>query len=157
MFECDEVDPLWKEALDAKEKALRVRSVKYVEKLGEHSKPLEKLKVGDHVFVQNQTGRNSSKWEKSGIVTEEAAYDKYSVKVDGSGRVTDRNQRVLRAFRPDLIQPPQERPFPFSMSTNSSDKDQREPTHHAGVQVQQLPQQEVQQQGFRPSPEGQAQ
>ena len=31
---------------------------------------------------------------------ENKGFDKYSVRVDGSGRVTDRNRRFLRAFKP---------------------------------------------------------
>ena len=31
---------------------------------------------------------------------ENKGFDKYSVKIDGSGRITDRNRRFLRAFRP---------------------------------------------------------
>ena len=34
------------------------------------------------------------------MVLEDKGFDKYSVKVDGSGRVTDRNGRFLRAFKP---------------------------------------------------------
>ena len=34
------------------------------------------------------------------MVLEDKGFDKYSVKVDGSGRVTDRNRRFLRAFKP---------------------------------------------------------
>ena len=32
---------------------------------------------------------------------EDKSHDKYAVKVDGSGRLTDRNRRYLRAFKPD--------------------------------------------------------
>ena len=35
------------------------------------------------------------------MVLEDKGFDKYSVKVDGSGRVTDRNRRFLRAFKPE--------------------------------------------------------
>ena len=34
------------------------------------------------------------------MVLEHKGFDKYSVWVDGSGRVTDRNRRFLRAFEP---------------------------------------------------------
>ena len=78
-----------------KENALRERAVKSVEKLGEHCRPLKKLTPGDKVFVQNQTGRNKTKWEKSGTIMEEKGNDCYNVKIDGSGRLTPRNRRFL--------------------------------------------------------------
>ena len=34
-------------------------------------------------------------------MVEDKNHDKYSVKVDGNGRLTDRNKRYLRAFKPD--------------------------------------------------------
>ena len=54
------------------------------------------------MYIQNQRGlgKASKRWDRSGVVLEDKGFDKYSVKVDGSGRVTDRNRRFLRAFKP---------------------------------------------------------
>ena len=104
-FDCHEVNPMWKEAWDLKEKALRERTYKSMETLRKHSRPLKELLVGDKVFVQNQTGKNSTKWEKSGTVMEAKGMDKYNVKIDGTGRVTTRNRRFLRMFNPADLSP----------------------------------------------------
>ena len=36
---------------------------------------------------------------------EDSGYDKYMVRVDGSGRVVNRNRRYLRSFKPAMTQP----------------------------------------------------
>ena len=41
----------------------------------------------------------------TGIVTEDVGNDKYTIRVDGSGRVLSRNRRYLRSFKPALPQP----------------------------------------------------
>ena len=60
-----------------------------------------------HVFYQNQNGAGklSKRWDKTGVVTESRGHDKYSVRVDGSGRILNRNRRYLRSFKPALAQP----------------------------------------------------
>ena len=58
-------------------------------------KALPKLVSGQHVFIQNRraAGNLAKRWDKTGVVLEDLGFDKYSVKVDVSGRVTDRNRR----------------------------------------------------------------
>ena len=53
-------------------------------------------------MIQNQhgAGKISKKWDRSGIVLEDMGFNKYRVKVDGSGRITDRNRQFLRKFTP---------------------------------------------------------
>ena len=46
--------------------------------------------------IQNQTGRSSNKWDKTGLVVQVGANDQYVVKVRGSGRLTLRNRKYLR-------------------------------------------------------------
>ena len=94
------IRPLWRDAWAAKEDALRTRMSRTTESLAAHSRPLHPLHVGDRVFVQNQRGPNPNKWDKSGTVVETLEHDQYRVKVDGSGRLTLRNRRFLRAFTP---------------------------------------------------------
>jgi hypothetical protein len=50
--------------------------------------------------VQNQTGSNKLKWDKSGVVVEAMPHHKYKVKMDGTGRVTIRNRIYLRPIMP---------------------------------------------------------
>ena len=94
------IRPIWREAWSAKESALRTRFSKTSEALNEHVKPLLPLEIGDKCFIQNQTGNNPTKWHRTGTVVETAEHDQYIIKVDGSGRLTKRNRRFLRAFKP---------------------------------------------------------
>ena len=55
------------------------------------------------MFIQNQ--KAAGNLAKTGVVLEDLGFDKYSVKVDGSGRVTDRNRRYLRNFKPAVESP----------------------------------------------------
>jgi len=107
VFNNPEITPQWKEAWSAKEEALRARYVKTLENLSEHSRPLPALESGDHVMVQNQSGRFPKKWDKSGIVLEAKGNDQYAVKVAGSGRLTLRNRRFLRKYVPHFQQAPE--------------------------------------------------
>ena len=50
------IRPLWRDAWNLKESALRTRFTKTSEKLNEHTRPLPPLQVGDRCFIQNQTG-----------------------------------------------------------------------------------------------------
>ena len=95
--------PTWKETLQAREEALRIRHMKVSENLSEHTRCLPPLKVGDRVRLQNQTGPNPTKWGRTGLVVEVRQFDQYVVRVDGSGRPTVRNRRFLRKYNPVYI------------------------------------------------------
>ena len=99
-FSNPHIRPMWREAWASKEEALRTRFTKSAEKLNQHAKPLQPLGVGDRCFVQNQVGNYRTKWDRTGSVVEVRDHDQYVVKVDGSGRLTKRNRRFLRAFSP---------------------------------------------------------
>lgn len=90
----------WREAWSSKEEALRARFVKSSEKLNVHARQLPTLKVGEKCFLQNQTGNYPKRWDRTGTVMEANGHDQYCVKVDGSGRLTTRNRKFLRAFVP---------------------------------------------------------
>jgi hypothetical protein len=66
------------------------------------TKALDDLEVGTAVAIQNQTGPNPTKWDKTGIVLENKPNNKVMIKVDGSRRVTMRNQRFVRPMEPTL-------------------------------------------------------
>ena len=89
------VRPVWHESWSSKETALRTRFTRSSESL----KSLPPLTVGERCFIQNQTGKESKKWHRSGVATEVLTHDQYLIKVDGSGRVTRKNRRFLRAFK----------------------------------------------------------
>ena len=97
-FKNPAVQPIWRDAWKTKENALRTRFTKSMERLNAHARTLPPLLPGMKVFIQNQTGSHPTKWDKSGIVLEAQGNDQYLVKVDGTGRLTLRNRRVLRQY-----------------------------------------------------------
>merc|ERR1712237_199586 len=83
----------WQETLAHREKALAKRHSRAHEKWSEHTRLLQPLKVGDHVYLQNLVGNNPNKWERTGVVVEIRQFHQYVVRIDGSGRVTLRNRQ----------------------------------------------------------------
>ena len=69
-----------------------------MEKLNLHARQLPPLQAGQRLFIQNQNGPHPNKWDRSGVVLENLGHDQYSVKVDGTGRITKRNIRYLRYY-----------------------------------------------------------
>ena len=72
----------------------------------EHTKRLPALFVGECVRIQNQTGPQPNKWDKTGSVVEVRQFDQYVVRVDGSGHMTLRNRKFLRKYVPVIPRPP---------------------------------------------------
>ena len=66
----------------------------------EHTRNLPPLKVGDHVYVQNQHGHFPLKWDGHGVVVEVKQNHKYNVQLDGSRQTTLRNRKFLRRLTP---------------------------------------------------------
>ena len=97
--------PTWSDTLAAREEALRNRHMKAAERWSEHTKRLPPLAVGNHIRIQNQSGPNSTKWDKTGVVIEVRQFDQYVTRMDGSGRVALRNRRFLRKYVPVQPQP----------------------------------------------------
>ena len=89
-----------REAWSAKEEVLRTSITRTSESLRAHSKPLRPLSTGERVFLQNQQSPHPNTWDRSGVVVESTGHDQYRVKIDGSGRLTLRNRRFLRAYTP---------------------------------------------------------
>ena len=92
--------PQWIMMRDDREKALRKRALKNMEKLAVGTKQLLELKVHDIVQVQNQVGNHPSRWDITGTIVEVKPFDQYVVKVHGSGRLTARNRKFLRRVTP---------------------------------------------------------
>jgi hypothetical protein len=66
------------------------------------TKASDDLEVRTAVAIQNQTGSNPTKWDKTGIVIENKPNSKVMIRVDGSRRVTMRNRRFVRPMEPLL-------------------------------------------------------
>ena len=64
------------------------------------------------VIIQTQhgAGKISKKWDRTRLIIDDLGYNKYRVRVDGSGRVTDRNRQFLRQFTPSTPVQPGPRP-----------------------------------------------
>ena len=92
--------PEWQITMDQREVALACRHARREKELTEHTKILKLLKVNQVVMVQNQTGNSPLRWDKSGLVVEVLGFDKYRIKLDGTGRMTIRNRRFLRPITP---------------------------------------------------------
>ena len=86
----------WIKTSRAREEAMHARNVRNVERPAEHTVRLQPLKVGNRVFIQNQTGNHLLRWDRTGLVIEVEQLDQYVVRVDGSGRVTLRKRKFLR-------------------------------------------------------------
>ena len=69
----------WQEVMQKREEALSKRHVHDHERWSEHTQHLPPLKIGDHVFIQNQTGNHPKKWDKSGVVVEVKQHHQYLV------------------------------------------------------------------------------
>ena len=91
--------PEWRITLEQREKALARRHARREVDLSEHTKVLKPLDVGQVVMVQNQAGNSPKRWDKSGVIIEVLDFDKYKVKLDGTGRMTIRNRRFLKPIR----------------------------------------------------------
>ena len=93
----------WKRTMAARELAVAGRHERCHERLSEHTKVLPPLQVGDHVTIQNQHGNQPLKWDKRSVVVSCEGFNKYGVKVLGSGRLTHRNRQHLRQYTPKLL------------------------------------------------------
>ena len=100
MFKPSEV---WVDNAEKRELAMKKRLYLGLERWSEKTRPLSQLSPGQAVYIQNQRGMGKAgkRWDRSGVVLEDNGYDKYTVKVDGSGRVIDRNRKYLRSFTPE--------------------------------------------------------
>ena len=71
----------------------------WAKELSKHTRELVLMKVGDTVSIQDQHGNTPLKWDNTGIIVEVGAYDKYTVKINDNGRLTNRNRRFLRLIQ----------------------------------------------------------
>jgi hypothetical protein len=90
----------WILTAERRELALSRRHVAKKETLSVATRDLKPLVLGQVVSVQNQTGPNKLKWDKSGVVVTLLPNQKYQVKMDGTGRIILRSRVFLRAIIP---------------------------------------------------------
>lgn len=76
------------------------------ERLSAHTRALLQVEDGDYVHIQNQIGPHPTKWDKAGMIIEVRQFDQYVVRVDGSGRVTPRNRKLVRRYIPVILRFP---------------------------------------------------
>ena len=103
---------VWVDSRETRELALRNRFIRTSERWSSNTRDLRPLQPRMKVMIQNQhgAGKIAKKWEKTGLVLENLGYNKYRIKVDGSGRVTDRNRQYLHQFTPVTSTLPGPRP-----------------------------------------------
>ena len=85
------VDMNWRKTLRDRELQMAKSNQKLVDKGTQ--KALPSICPGSRVWVQNQA---SLEWDKSGVVTEALANRQYTIRLDGSGRLSRRNRRHIR-------------------------------------------------------------
>ena len=95
-----DLSELWRKVADWRELALAPRAAKAHERLQAGTKELQPLDEGDCVLIQNQEGNHPKRWDKRGRVIEVLPNRQYKVMVFGSRRLTLRNRRFLRKFKP---------------------------------------------------------
>ena len=93
------VAPRWAELMKQREAVMVRCQMARRKELNKHTRKLAPLKVGDTVSVHNQHGNSPLKWDNTGKIVEVGAFNKYSIKIDGSRRLTNRNREFLRPVR----------------------------------------------------------
>ena len=104
--------PEWRIKADEREAALSKRNAKMVESYNENTRSLPELEINDHVAVQNQHGFHPRRWSKTGKIVEKHQNRQYTVRMDGSRRVTLRNRKFLKQIAPVCSDPPIPRRLP---------------------------------------------
>lgn len=100
IFNNTTIRPIWRDLWTKREETLRTRLTKQTENLHQHTRCLPPLQEGDCCHVQNQTGRFPRKWDKTGRVVQINGNDQYTVRIDGTGRLSLRNRKYLRKYQP---------------------------------------------------------
>ena len=90
----------WRLLARDRESALAKRAARATEELTRGTRDLINLTLGTNVGVQNQTGEKPTWWDHTGSEGEIKEFDKYVVKMDGTERLSLRNQKFLRKCVP---------------------------------------------------------
>ena len=87
----------WKRTLRDRE-AKMLEAHQHTRDKRQNHRILTPIEVGKRVYIQNQANK---KWDRSGTITEATKYRQYTVKMDGSGRLSKRNRRHLKVIHED--------------------------------------------------------
>ena len=94
--------PEWRLTMEQRERALARRHIVRGKDLSEHTKTLIPLEIGQVVLIQNQTGKNPSRWDKSGQVVEVLPFDQYRIKIRWDRKVIVTQQKIPACYYPIL-------------------------------------------------------
>ena len=100
----------WAVSQEHRERTLANKREMDHERWSYRTKDLDTLEIGTAVAIQNQTGQNPTKWDKTGIIIENKPNNKVMIRVDGSRRVTLRNRRFVRPMETNLRKTPDQTP-----------------------------------------------
>merc|ERR1712106_404323 len=90
----------WSLLQEDRERALASRRSSDGTRLARYTKQQPELPSGTQVAVQNQTGRNPTKWDKTGTVIETRPHSQVVIRMDGSRRMTLRNRKFVKQILP---------------------------------------------------------
>ena len=102
------IDRHWRQTLRKRE--LQMAETQETLNAADTVRRLPPLQIGNRVRVQDQA---SKRWDRAGIVTETHPHRQYTVKLDGSGRLSLRNRRHLKSGGPAT--PPVHTPTPINL------------------------------------------
>ena len=89
------VDRYWRRTIRKRE--LQIAKSQKATLAKETTRKLPPIKIGTHVRIQNQA---TNKWDRTGVIMENRPHRQYTVRLDGSGRISLRNRRHLKAVAP---------------------------------------------------------
>jgi len=92
----------WVVTQEYRERTLALKREADAEKWSKKTREYDIIEVGTPVILQNQTGNNPNKWDKTGVVLENKPHSQVIIRVDGSRRVTTRNRKFVKRLAPDL-------------------------------------------------------
>ena len=90
------------------------------------SRHLPPLQIGDSIRVQNQTATRTTKWDRTGVITDILSGRKYEVMMDGSHRLSICNRRHLRKISKPNSQEPRPPPQEEEVTIKEDDDDEEE-------------------------------
>jgi hypothetical protein len=125
---------VWRAQRDAREVGMARLKVENLAKLNKRpNKTLAPLAVGQTVNVQNQTGSKPLRWDRTGVITEVGDHRQYSIRMDGSGRLSLRNRKFLRPTTPLHVD--QLRPAVSTWTQLPPGEDRSDPTPVGSVTI----------------------
>ena len=126
------VNPHWAYILRERERTMAANNDAIKIKHDANSRELYQLNVGDPVLCQNTKTR---KWDRSGVVFEVGKHRQYTIRMDGSSRLSLRNRKHLQRVRQRIETPS------IIPRLDSNDKDTNNNNYSEHVHPQPPPQQ----------------